>query len=391
VLGAVVLTRGSPGGLSGGHLYQRRMADAATAHGVAMRFAPASLWRRPPRADVLVIDSIAAWRLAPWVLARRPPRWVAAVHQRPGGVDGGRLGRRLHRRIDAFVYRRCDVVVAVSRPLADDLVRHAGVSRRRVRVVEPGCDLRPSPSSPPRGPGGPVVFLSVANWLPNKGVLELLAAFERLPAGALSLHLVGRNDVDARYARRIRMKLDRPGLRDRVVVHGAVDHAGIADLYASADAFVTTSAAESYGTACAEALAMGLPVVGWRLPHMDQLVTDGVEGCLVEPHDIDALAGALERLARDSEWRRQLADGARHRGSTLPTWDDTARRFFAALGDSRTAAVEPADDRAVGRDVDAGDAGVLHEHAPHDVLADVERPRQRRLDGADVRDDDHDG
>jgi glycosyltransferase involved in cell wall biosynthesis len=356
-----------------------------------MHFVPASLWRHPPRADVLVIDSITAWRLIPWVLGRRPPRWVAVVHQRPGGVDGGRLMQRVHRRLDAFVYHRCDAVIAVSGLLADDVVRQIGLPRRRVRVVEPGCDLRPSASPPPRRPGGPVVFLSVANWLPNKGILELLAAAERLSAGATSLHLVGRDDVDQRYAKRIRTRLDSPGLRDRVVVHGAVDHARIADLYAGADAFVATSGTESYGTACAEALAMGVPVVGWRLPHMEQLVTDGVEGCLVEAHDIEALARALERVARDGEWRQKLAAAARRRGSTLPTWDDAAVRFFAALGGSRTAAVEPADDRTLDGDVDAGDAGVLHVHAPHDVLADVERPGQRRLDGADVGDDDHDG
>jgi glycosyltransferase involved in cell wall biosynthesis len=367
------------------------MADAAPAHGVAMRFLPASLWRRPPRADVLVIDSIAAWRLVPWVYARRPPRWVAAVHQRPGGVDGRWVVRRVRRRLDAFVYRRCDVVVAVSRLLADDLVRHLGLARVRVRVVEPGCDLRPSSSPPPGGSGGPVVLLSVANWLPNKGILELLDAIERLPTTAMSLHLVGRDDVDPRYAKRVRARLDGPGLRDRIAVHGPVDHARVADLYARADAFVATSAAESYGTACAEALAMGLPVVGWRLPHMEEVVTDGVDGSLVEPHDTTALAGALQRLVDDGVWRRQLADGARRRGANLPTWDDTARRFFAALGDSRPAAVEPADDGALGWEVDAGDAGVLHEHAPHDVLADVERPRQRRLDGADVGDDDDDG
>ena len=375
--------------MSGGHLYQRRMADAASLYGVAMHFVPAAVWRRPPRADVLVIDSIAAWRLAPWVYARRPPRWAAAVHQRPGGVDGGWLVRGIRRRLDAFVYRRCDVVVAVSHLLADHLVGEIGLSRRRVRVVEPGCDLRPSPSAPGR-PGAPVVVLSVANWLPNKGIVELLDAFERLPPGEWSLHLVGRDDVNPRYAKRVRAKLDRRGLRDRVVVHGAVDQTRVAELYANADVFVATSAAESYGTACAEALATGLPVVGWRLPHMERLVTDGVEGCLVEPHDIEALAGALARLARDDAWRHHLADGARRRGSSLPTWADTTRRFFAALADSGPATVEPADDRALG-DVDAGDAGVLHEHPPHDVLADVERPRQRRLDGADVGDDDHDG
>ena len=367
------------------------MADAAPEHGVAMRFFAASLWRRPPRADVLVIDSIAAWRLVPWVYARRPPRWVATVHQRAGGVDGASLVRRLRRRLDAFVYRHCDVVVAVSQRLADDLVRHAGLSRRRVRVVEPGRDLPPSQSPPRRGRDDPVVFLSVANWLPNKGILELLDAFERLPAGALSLHLVGRDDVDPRYARRVRAKLGAPGLRDRTVVHGAVGHARVADLYATADVFVTTSSAESYGTACAEALAIGLPVVGWRVPHMEHFVTDGVEGCLVEPHDITALARALERVAGDDEWRRHLADGARRRGAKLATWDETARRFFAALGESRPATVEPADDRTVGGNVDARDAGVFHEHAPLDVLADAERPRQRRLDGADVGDDDHDG
>lgn len=390
MLRAVVLTRGSPEGLSGGHLYQRRMAEAAPSYGVAMRIVPVSVWRRPPRADVLVIDSIAAWRLVPWVYARRPPRWVAAVHQRPGGVDGGWLVRGLRRRLDAFVYRRCDVVVAVSRREIDDLVRDIGIPRRRVRLAEPGCELRPTPSLPRRS-GAPVVFLSVANWLPNKGILELLDAFERLPADVASLYLVGRDDVDTRYARRVRVKLDEPGLRDRVVVYGAVDHGRVVDVYARADVYVASSAAESYGTACAEALAMGLPVVGWRLPHTEQFVTDGVDGCLVEPHDISALAGALEHVARDVEWRRHLADGARRRGSTLPTWDDTARRFFAALRDSGPSAVEPTDDRAVGRHVDAGDAGVLHEHAPHDVLADVERPRQRRLDGADVGDDDHDG
>jgi len=365
------------------------MAEAAPGHGAALSFARASLWRRPPAADVLVIDSIAAWRFLPWTIGRHGARRVAAVHQVAGGVDGSSVGRWVRRRLDAFVYRRCDVVVAVSSQLAHDLGR-VGVARSRIRIVEPGSDLV-GPEPPPRRQraGGPLLVLAVANWLPNKGILELLDAVDRLPAGAVTVHLVGRHDVDARYARRVRARLGAPRLAGRVVVHGPVEHHRLADLYAGADVFVSTSASESYGTACAEALAMGIPVVGWRLPHMEHLVTDGVDGVLVPAHDVEALAIALERLGRDGAGRQRLAAGARRRRSTLPSWSDTARRFFDAVGAS-AAAVEPADDRTMGAEVDAGDACVFHEGAPHDPFADVERPREGRLDRADVGDDDDD-
>ena len=383
-----VLTRGSPEGLSGGHLYHRRMAQAAPHYGAVLSFAHVSLWWRPPAADVLVVDSIAAWRLVPWTVRRGGPRRVAAVHQVAGGVDGSRLGRWVRRRLDAFVYRRCEVVVAVSSPLARDLGR-VGVPRSRIRIVEPGSDLVAPVPPRLRRWDGPLLVLAVANWLPNKGILELLDAVDRLPAGAVTLHLVGRHDVDLRYTRRVRARLRAPGLAGRVVVHGAVAPDQLGDIYAGADVFVSTSASESYGTACAEALAMGLPVVGWRLPHMEQLVTDGVDGVLVPPHDVEALMIALQRLSRDVVGRERLAAGARQRRSTLPPWSDTARRFFDALGASGSA-VEPADDRTVGAEVDAGDAGVFHEGAPHDLFADAERPRQGGLDGADMGDDDDD-
>jgi glycosyltransferase involved in cell wall biosynthesis len=84
-----------------------------------------------------------------------------------------------------------------------------------------------------------------------------------------------------------------------------------------------------------EALAAGLPTVGWRSGNLPNLIEDGREGCLVEPGDIDGLARTLQRLATDDAWRADLTRGARCRGRTLPTWDQAAKRFFGALRQER--------------------------------------------------------
>jgi colanic acid/amylovoran biosynthesis glycosyltransferase len=51
--------------------------------------------------------------------------------------------------------------------------------------------------------------------------------------------------------------------------------------------------------------------VATRLSGVPELVQDGVTGLLVEPHDPDALAAALERLLADDELAAQLAQAAR--------------------------------------------------------------------------------
>jgi glycosyltransferase involved in cell wall biosynthesis len=142
---------------------------------------------------------------------------------------------------------------------------------------------------------------------------------------------VGRTDVDHRYAAGVRARLGGPDLAGRVVVHGPVTRGEVASLYASADVFVLPSYREPYGTVYGEAMAAGLPVVGWRAGNLAHLARDGTEGRVLEPGDIAGLASALERLAADADYRQRLAAAALARGRRLPTWNDTARRFFGVL------------------------------------------------------------
>ena len=390
-LHVTLLTRGSPRAVSGGFLYNRRMDEAAATHGAEVTFGQESWWWSPGSCgDVVVVDSIAAWRMLPAVVRWRTRiPFVAIVHQRPGGVDGWRLWRGVKGHLDRAVYRRCRAVIAASETLRRCLVDDRRMTPAGVVVVEPGCDL---PLTVPRGEmraGRRAALLSVANWFPNKGVVELLDAFAALPEEMATLHLAGRTDVDAGYGGRVRARLARPDLAGRVEVHGPVDRATVAGLYAGADAFALATVAEGYATVFAEALASGLPVVGWRRPFLEHFVRDGVEGRLADVGDVRSLTQALADVIGDEERRADFAAAAVRRGRALPTWADTAARFFAVVRRSATAAVEPADDRSVRVDVDAADAGILDEESPRQGAWGPEGPRDRGLDRADVRDDDH--
>ena len=103
-----------------------------------------------PSTDVVVIDSIGAWRMLPAVCRwRRRVPFVAIVHQCPGGTDGAAAWRRIKARLDLAVYRRCRASIAASGTLRDALV-DGGLPPSSVTVIEPGCDLPLAAEAPER-------------------------------------------------------------------------------------------------------------------------------------------------------------------------------------------------------------------------------------------------
>jgi len=68
---------------------------------------------------------------------------------------------------------------------------------------------------------------------------------------------------------------------------------------------------EPFGQVVIEAMAAGVPIIAADAGGPAEVVTDGVDGLLVAMGDVDALAGALTRMAGDPELRDRLADAGR--------------------------------------------------------------------------------
>jgi glycosyltransferase involved in cell wall biosynthesis len=243
------------------------------------------------------------------------PEQLVGLPGRPGAHPSGPWLRGQwmlhgHLRVEALL-SRLGALVVPSRALACFLASR-GFPAARMHVVPSRIDIRRWQPGPPRER----VTLAVAARLEShKGIDVLLDACARLAAQPSAVHL----DIygDGSLGGELRRRAGRLGVD--VTFHGRVT--GVRDRLLDADIFVLPSRGENLPITILEAMAAALPVVATRVGGIGELVDDGVTGLLVEPDDVDGLAGALSALARDPHGRAAMGRSAARR---------VAARFDAA-------------------------------------------------------------
>ena len=165
------------------------------------------------------------------------------------------------------------------------------------------------------------IILVGNDWL-NKGVAVLLDALGQLHGLPLRLLIVSR-EVSSRWWRLVADK--------RLESHVSLlpPRKDIEFYYAAADVYAGPSLQDSYAMPPAEAMACGLPVIVSSLAGVSEIVTNGVDGLILDdPRDAARLAAIIGGLYEDREFREEL--GRRAAETTRKyTWENNGRELAA--------------------------------------------------------------
>ncbi len=147
----------------------------------------------------------------------------------------------------------------------------------------------------------------VAPLKPQKAPLDFVrvAALVHQARPGVGFLLVG----DGELRRAVEAEVERLGLAG--VFRLAGWRRDVAEIMQCLDVFVLTSLWEGLPRVYLEALSSGLPVVGTRVDGAAEVIQDGINGFLVEPGDVRALAGRVGHLLGHGEERREMGERAR--------------------------------------------------------------------------------
>jgi glycosyltransferase involved in cell wall biosynthesis len=246
------------------------------------------------------------------------------------GRDSGKIkGRdRLYRATDSLA----DVTVAVCKAVADRHLGAAAVSKKRLRMIPNGVDVRvfrPDAERRERtrrelGLGTEFVWLAVGRLMWKKGYETMLRAFAEGGRGLLLIAGSGPQEKELEeLARELRVRARFLGSRDDVP-----------ELMAASDGFVQSSMVEGLPLALLEAAASGLPSVVSDAGGVSEVVLDGRTGWVVPLGDPQALGAAVSRLvAMPEEQRRRLGEAAREHAIANFDLEVVVTRWEALYGE----------------------------------------------------------
>jgi glycosyltransferase involved in cell wall biosynthesis len=186
-------------------------------------------------------------------------------------------------------------------------------------LVYHGLDLGRFPAPPVRlprdggDPADPVRFVTIGRAVEKKGFDDLLAALARLPP---DLHWRLTHIGGGELLKTLQAKAAALELAERVIWAGAQAQGAVIAALREADLFVLPSKQAGDGdrdglpNVVMEAASQALAIVATDFAGIPEFVRHGIEGLLVPPGDVAALAGALAELAASPERRFALGEAA---------------------------------------------------------------------------------
>lgn len=139
------------------------------------------------------------------------------------------------------------------------------------------------------------VVAFVGQFVPRKGTLRLNEALKKIDDNKVKAVFIGSGSEDPDYT--------------GIIHKGRVNHDDVPVWLNAANVFVLPTENEGCCNAIVEAMACGLPVISTDAPFNYDILNES-NSIMVDCHDVDAIADAIQKLKTDENLRKGLSDGA---------------------------------------------------------------------------------
>jgi len=238
---------------------------------------------------------------------------------------------------------RADFIITVSEHAKSDLVSFFGLPAERVKAIHEAADAHfgAPVSQETRSKirnrwelSRPYAFY-VGGWEGRKNLPFLLRGFAAANLKDVDLVLAGGRDDQRADLTQLAHSL---GIDDQLKLLAWIDEDDLPGLYAETMCFIYPSEYEGFGLQLCEAMAAGCPVIAAAATSLPEVLGRGGE--TFDPHDADALAALIRRIAEDREYRDSMAARAIARSRDF-SWEGAARKtidvYESALASSSRA------------------------------------------------------
>jgi alpha-maltose-1-phosphate synthase len=240
---------------------------------------------------------------------RRFPAWGEGVETRRPAV----------REAEEKEHQGASLVIAASSFTRRTLIEN-GVQPNKIRVNPYGVDCTKF-SVGERSKARPFRFVFVGSINARKGVPLLLDAWRQLHALGAELWLVG-----PASRRVLQLIPDLPGLR----YVGAVPHIELPGILKECDVFVFPSYFEGFGLVILEAMACGLPIVTTTATAGPDIITQGQEGWIMEPDNLERLVAIMRDCMANRATLPEMGQRARATAERF-SWVSYGNRWIEIL------------------------------------------------------------
>lgn len=239
-------------------------------------------------------------------------------------------------KIIAWVARRCDLVIALSRFGARQIEKKLGVPAQKITIAYPGFKkpIRDYKTAKTSADHDTVNFTFIGSIIPRKNLLFLIDAFlgvyQKHPQ--VMLNLIGQPyPGQGEYLQSLKERISRHGLTRQINLTGFVDEDTKNKILGETDVFVFPSLMEGFGMAPVEAMSLGIPCVALDGSAIPEVIRHGKTGLLVKQGDPTLFTEALNSLIENKQLRIALGKNAKRDVLQRFSWDKAAKIILERL------------------------------------------------------------